>query len=1045
MRRSGSTCERKWPTEGGPRIRLAVIAGLLLAMQGTARAEWQVHGLDGGAPTDVEVWGPELYSVSTPQAAWRMSTDGGILETIPSGASSSVGTVYYPATNCFVSFLSDGKMESRPAGCASAPNILPDTPNPVYRVKHTADAGAAYAWGASGSEPQFVYSERGAYGPAPWAPLPPPPMTSGSNRALGVLSQNNVNHALFGLIQGNFVWYQGNQLQGAFRVPAPHSAGTPQGIDLFPGDGGPTALLGLSTGLLRAPLIAGGVIASEVSLPGGQGSVTSVDVNTGVGGPNGDGFGMALLSRNGETVVLQAVPATSPDEIGKVWKVNPLQPVLSAPPGQVKCRGAQVCVLTVNRPDRQNIAIYRNFHRPVIGGDPETAIPEDSSLSVFVGVKDDDGDPLRVTVLPPDGGMPPDGGLPPLRISTSEQDGGVLFQLTAAPVCEDTLVPVRLVASDGLRTDDKILNFRVVHERPDAPTLDLKSNRLTVQAGGDAGIISVIERPGAARCRIDRYHWSGLSPNAERLETNGGVAVFPVPTVLCEQNGRSYFYRVQAIDEGGTLSAPTDFNVQVRPWGVPNAPFDADAGVGIDAGQTRTLSPKEDEHACRLAPGYPGVDTLWELTEGTLPLEGVELTTQDGGLVTGPRAVTPQLILRTQECADAQLTFSVRHIPRDGSGLEGPASTFRVRVDPRWVRPSTGTLTLDVDEEKLSARAVVGESIVQNVNCLAQRGGVKARLRLERADGTVVRQGEFTAPGPWGFLLDEACAPATTYNVVGELLDVSGSGGEGSLSAQALTQISVEVPSAAPALEELYEPRITARCGEAASGTLQQRLPSGPCQGLSLVWEQLSGPPLTQTTYAGQRIEVVTQGTDFGELIGQPVKLQVTASEVGLRKEHTVPISAEPFVEVNRRTERSTGADTDLLGVSVELHNTTECGVREVSHVERLEGVDYVPGSARFNGAPVEAEVTDSEPTGSELTVRGIVLEGDGRGLLTYVVRPRLLEPQRFGGQSSLRGVAISQPPEAPASGCGCSGGGSGAAAMGLMGLLAVLSRRRRR
>jgi MYXO-CTERM domain-containing protein len=102
--------------------------------------------------------------------------------------------------------------------------------------------------------------------------------------------------------------------------------------------------------------------------------------------------------------------------------------------------------------------------------------------------------------------------------------------------------------------------------------------------------------------------------------------------------------------------------------------------------------------------------------------------------------------------------------------------------------------------------------------------------------------------------------------------------------------------------------------------------------------------------------------------------------------------------------------------------------------------MDYVPGSARFNGVPVEVE-----QVGDALTVRGLVLEGSTLGRLTYVVRPRLLGWSRFEGQSSLRGVPISRPEEEPPSGCGCAGGGSGAAALGLVGLATVLRRGRRR
>ena len=1048
MRRSGSTCERRWPISTGPRIRLALIAGVLLAVVGTARAGWdgQLQTVPG-RPNDVEVWTLDTYSVSTQLNAALMNTDGGVRDT---HATPSVGTFYAPASGCFVSFQPGGGVVANGANCTLTGGILPNPPAEVRRVKHT-DAGSAYAWSYDpGSlEMQFIHGPQGVRQPGAWSQLPTRPAdTVQPNPALGVLSLGNEQHAVFGVGSLGFYWYRGQQL-GQF-IAVPPSQGIPSAAEVFPTgpEGGPppAALLGIGLRMYRVPLLpAGAAPPMEIPLPGGPAGITSIDVNPEAGSAYGRGFGMALMNRDGGTVVLRAVPGKRPEEVGTVWQISDKQPAIPAQPvqpAQVDCLGAQVCVATVNRDSSQNVAIYRNVNPPLIAVGPGTSIPENSSGEFFIGATDNDGDPVRLTVERLDGGVPPDGGPSPLSFVATDQAGGVKLTLTSLPVCEDMDVPVQAVASDGWSAHDTSTawNFRVIHTvGPDAPALS--PNGIIVQAGRDAGVISVVEPP-RPRCRIDRYYWSALSSNAEQLATNGGTAIFPTPTVLCERNGRTYFYRVQSIDEGGALSAPTDFNVQVRPWGMPSAAFGPDAGVGIDAGQTVTLVPTA-EHFCQTAQGYPGVDTRWELTGAQPPPAGIHLSTAAGDPVTGSSAVTPRLVVKADECADAELTFLVRHYTRDGSGSEGPPSTVKVSVDPRWAPASTGTLTLEVDRDKVTSQTVAGSSRVTNLNCLPQRGNsVKANIRLERPDGTVVRQGEFTAPGSWGFVLDQTCGPPATYNVVGQLVDVSGAGigGEGSLSAQAFAPVTVEVPSGATPLAPLYDSRITARCGEAARGTLEQRLPSGPCEALQLTWEQLSGPPLTQSTFSGSRIDVTTQESDFGALIGQPVKMRVSASTVGLQQEQEVRITAEPFVEVSRRTERPAGADTELLGVTVELRNTTACGVREVSHVEKLEGVDYVPGSARFNGAPVEAGLQ-----GAELTVSGLVLEGDARSVLTYVVRPRLLGTRRFEGQSTVRGVPVSQPPEPLVSGCGCSGGGSGAMALGLAGLLGVLSRRRRR
>ncbi|MBN1208182.1 MAG: hypothetical protein JXB05_25190 [Myxococcaceae bacterium] len=341
---------------------------------------------------------------------------------------------------------------------------------------------------------------------------------------------------------------------------------------------------------------------------------------------------------------------------------------------------------------------------------------------------------------------------------------------------------------------------------------------------------------------------------------------------------------------------------------------------------------------------------------------------------------------------------------------------------------------------------------VEGVNCLAERGGVTARISAEPENGGApIRSGEFQVPGPWLLQLGDLCEGGS-YRITGELLPdnrgleaealkVGGRAASSGGPQQVVVAVPVTVPPAVVRLKPLEDARLTARCGEVAQGALEQRIPE-PCSNLPLSWDYLRGPRLSQDFFMGQRIELATQEMDFGALIGESVVLRVSSSTGQvIPHEQPVLITADPFIEVHRRTEKATGTEANLLGVFVELRNTTECGVSQVDHVELLEGVDYVPGSARFNGAPVELEVE-----GGRLVVRGLALEGDTTGVLTYVVRPRLLEAARFDGQSSLRGVAISQPVAMPPpGGCGCAGGGSGFAALGFAGLAAVLRRRRAR
>ncbi|MFL5343751.1 MAG: hypothetical protein ACJ8AT_03115 [Hyalangium sp.] len=574
----------------------------------------------------------------------------------------------------------------------------------------------------------------------------------------------------------------------------------------------------------------------------------------------------------------------------------------------------------------------------------------------------------------------------------------------------------------------------------------LPSANIVVQSGGPQSSIQAVA-PANPQCPITDYRWTALTPSAPQLMTNGASASFDTPKFLCQRDGASYVYRVEALDSSGVASEPRDFTVQLKPWGQPLAPFAIDPQVNLAAGAGAVLTP-DQTHPCSPTSGFPGLDTQWALPEGQLLPPGIRLRTPEGTLVTGPSAVTPQLQIETDACAAGQVTLLVNHYTRDGSGVAGPVSTVQVNVDPQWVPISNGVLMLDADA--ISPERIAGTASVEGLNCIEQRGGVKARMSLRLPDGTLVQQKEFRIPSPWEFSIAPMCGGQhfrlETLLVEGpgftaEALQPSERYSSANVSQLALLQTDIIVPPIELSLRPSEAAHLVASCGQAASGTLEQRLPAGPCSGSPLTWEYVSGPELTQSSFTGEQIQLTTRETDFGALLGQSVVMRVSVDTGKVSQmEQTVPITAEPFVTVDRHVENAVGADTDLTGVSVDLHNTTECGVGQVDHVERLAGVDYVPGSARFNDAPVEAELD-----GETLTVRGLTLEGGATGRLTYVVRPRLLGASSFEGQSFVRGIPVSQPPPESPSGYGCDGSGSGVAALGLAGLAAVLRRRRAR
>jgi hypothetical protein len=124
------------------------------------------------------------------------------------------------------------------------------------------------------------------------------------------------------------------------------------------------------------------------------------------------------------------------------------------------------------------------------------------------------------------------------------------------------------------------------------------------------------------------------------------------------------------------------------------------------------------------------------------------------------------------------------------------------------------------------------------------------------------------------------------------------------------------------------------------------------------------------------------------------------------------------------------------VGVLTELHNPTACALQDVRVEEQLEGLDYVPGSARFEGQPVQAVQQEGR-----LVVTGLPLGAGARGTLSYSVRTRLLGETRLAGEAFRRGVRISKPAEAPTpeAGCGCAGAPAGFSALALLALVRVL------
>ncbi|HVG63126.1 MAG TPA: hypothetical protein VNA24_31475 [Hyalangium sp.] len=1031
MSRTGSTCEQKSPTKWRLRLGLALVVGVLL-MATSASAGWSRRTVPG-SPNDVRVWAPGVFSVATDAGAW-LERANGTTSFIPTDDKAE-GSFHNPANDCFMALRHSGSEEGIDPPCDRDEEIL-DSASIRLRT-NSAGVGFLFLDEGRGTDRFHLYRAESP-GTSRWeeitrlgvGPVQP-------SNALGALLMGGSEDVLFAIKEIGGVtlyWYRDFAEADTHRMDAPVSAPVVRDsevVDLFPAGGDtPTALFSWGNSLYRGTLVQGGSSFTELSYPGGEGTITALDVNTGVSTQHGDGFGMATVQRDGGVTLLSAVPAAKPQDIGKEWRVNPTLPADLTAPRALECYGSSFCVIAQGAATANNVFVYTNDAPPTLAVSSDSPAPfilsSGTNRTINVRAPDADGDAALVKVEP--SSFSEHG----FSMTTTPVNGGVDLLLDATTVCANVSRNITISATDGMDSHATVGTYALQVQRalaPTAPTISPRPN-IAVPAGGMPLLLTAT---ASAPCGVEEFTWTELSPDAGRLALSGERkqdATFTPPRIMCRSVGEIHAYRVRAVEDGGVSSLPTDVTIQVLPWGAPNAPFnDGGVEVTIQAGESQVLHPDMPSHECdKPGAGFPGVETVWQLVDGGLAPPGVELRTQDDRVIAGSSAITPTLRVETDECTDTVFDLSVQHFTDGGFGVRGPESHVRVIVKPDG-NPTSGA-RLELSPGPPAPGAAAGSASVAGLRCPTGPGdgGLQARIFLT-SDGGIAREGTFPVPGPWQFEMDDVCLD-TVFTLRGELVGEPDSAVEGNdVTVRSLQR---------PRLQPMEDPYLTARCGQPATGILEQR-PLHPCSGLSISWTRDGGVELTQSDYTGQRIEVATQSTEFAELIGQSVVMHMSATtleEATLDQE--IPIRSELFVELDRRTEKATGADVDLIGVSVELRNTTECGVSQVDHLERLEGAEYVPGSMRFNGSPVEPEVE-----GDTLRVRGLVLEGSTSGQLTYVVRPRLLENARFEGQSFVRGVPVSRPQEEPPTGCGCSGAGSGLAALGLAGLAMALRRRR--
>ncbi|MBF5044221.1 hypothetical protein FGE12_17620 [Aggregicoccus sp. 17bor-14] len=365
----------------------------------------------------------------------------------------------------------------------------------------------------------------------------------------------------------------------------------------------------------------------------------------------------------------------------------------------------------------------------------------------------------------------------------------------------------------------------------------------------------------------------------------------------------------------------------------------------------------------------------------------------------------------------------------------------------------------------LTVRSSTGNNLLVYSNAAAPSFGAPAPLTLDEGEQRVL---DLPAVDPDGdaLHLEAALADGGTAALGLDVAEVDGglqltvragavcAAASGSVELRAadglaahdvLTRLGVSVRDTQPDPRVVLTPvdatGLQVRCGEGASGRLVQPLPTGLCADVAVGWTQLSGPQLESPQLSGAQVEVRTVEKGLDALLGETLVLQVSAdagSGNAASQVQSLTLSAEPFVALRHRTERPLTVEGETVGVFVDLDNPTACALSDVRVEEQLEGLDYVPGSARFEGAPVDAQVQDGR-----LVVTGLPLAAGARATLGFSVRTRLLGEGRVKGEAFRRSVRISEaaaPSPEPQS-CGCGGAPAGASAVSLLALAGLLRR----
>lgn len=994
-----------------------LIALAALSLAAVATAQPAVRYVDvPGVPYDAQISDAGVFAVATSTTYRGFVKDGGTyVEVLPQYTPGA------PATNYVSAFFDDRGCLSAYAynreffGCGTTENYLRSPNDLIDRLRHT-PTGAAYVQGLfAGSAYGFGINPRFGVNDT-WTDRQTLLGTSGTG--LSALSVGGVEYG--GLTSQASQWYLHLSVDGG-QTPFSHplSFGPVNEVHLFEQADGVGVLVGTGSDLRLGRFSDGGATLAEPAVVlTGAGAVTGVAFSANTGDAVGSGFGMAVVQ--GATTDRIYSPIPDPARPAQTWVPHGNAGLSGRAMDRVTCSGAALCVITTPTAATQNVVVYENASAPRL--EPfELTLDEDAAPVVLrADAGDPDGDPIYVSW-----GAAPAGAAFLLEPGTDPH--GLVATLTPRPgvVCgtEFATYPLALAASDGwaAHTTRDGGTVRIRHTLP--PGAPVVEGTPSVPAGSDPITLSATAADGGCPA-TGGMGWTELTTTGYRLDVGGTgtTATFHAPETVCAP----VTVRYQVVANDGFLpSAPSTLELQVQPWGKPDAAYPDSATVTQTAGTRVTYVPAAT-HLCAATAGFPGVQTAWTFAPDQLGGAVVDV----GGTPANPGVVAPQVGLFVPDCRNGTFVLGATNTVI-GSGATSAPSTLTVSVETQLTPVATAVVTLSAAPD---AGGQVTGAIDSSANCEAERG-LQADVVVVDADGGEVSP-RATVPVPSDYALG-VDAPCTggAYLVRGQLVEADGGRG-------LVAEEPVQLPPRAAILSAISGERLLVSCGDGARATLTSTFAADSCQTHAVTWQQLSGPAV-EPLAPGATTTVQTRERGFGELIGSEVVLRASTNEGGIPSSRDVSLRVEvdpPFVRVEHETETPLAEEGGILGVRIRLTNDTACDVAGAVVREALDGLRLVPGSVKVNGTPAAAEVVEGE-----LRVPGVALPAHTTVTVVYSARPALLSRAQPVASATVNDVKVSPEQGLPEVGgrCGCGATSGGTMLLGTV--LLLLQRLRRR